>query len=161
MIYASSDSGERRTMSATDNKAVAEDLLDAFNARDFDRARGIFADDYVNHNPPPFPGADAGRDGNLLAMRTLVEAFPDAQATTDHLLAEGDLVVVHDTVRGTHEGDLMGVSPTGKQVEVEFIHVFRIAGGRIAERWGLIDAMGLMQQIGALPAPADMAQASR
>lgn len=141
-------------MSVSENKAVAERLLDAFNARDFDRAREIFADDYVNHNPPPFPGADAGREGNVLAMKIFTEAFPNARAETVNLIAEGDLVVLHDIVRGTHEGDFMGVPATRKDSRTDFIHIFRIADGRIAERWGLIDAMGLMQQLGAIPAPA-------
>jgi steroid delta-isomerase-like uncharacterized protein len=141
-------------MSVTDNKTIAESLLDAFNARDFDRARELFADSYVNHNPPPFPGADAGRDGNVLAMKLFAQAFPDAQGETLNVIEEGDLVVLHDVVRGTHQGEFLGVPPTGKQASVEFIHIFRVANGRLVERWGMIDAMGLMQQLGAIPAPA-------
>jgi steroid delta-isomerase-like uncharacterized protein len=147
-------------MSVDDNRAVAESLLDAFNARDFERARELFADDYVNHNPPPIPGADAGKEGNLLAMKLFAQAFPDARAQTVNVIAEDDLVVLHDIVRGTHEGEFMGVAPTGKQVSVDFIHIFRIANGRFAERWGLIDAMGLMQQLDAIPAPAAVGQAA-
>jgi steroid delta-isomerase-like uncharacterized protein len=139
-----------------DNKQVAEQLMEAWNAGDFDRIEGFFTDDYVNHNPPPFPGMGTDRAGQLAAMRMFREAFPDARAEVDRLVSEGDLVVVHDHVKGTHQGDFGPVAATGKPVSVEFIHIFRFADGRIAERWGLIDVMGLMQQIGAAP---EMAQA--
>jgi steroid delta-isomerase-like uncharacterized protein len=139
-----------------DNKQIAEQLLEAWNAGDFERIEGLFADDYVNHNPPPFPGMGQDRAGQLQAMRMFRGAFPDARAETDHIVSEGDLVVLHDRVNGTHEGDFGPVGPTGKRVSVEFIHIFRIADGRIVERWGLIDVMGLMQQLGAAP---EMAQA--
>lgn len=68
-------------------------------------------------------------------------------------VAEGDKVVLHDRVHGTHEGEFFGVPPTGRQATWEFMHIFRITDGRIAERWGIVDVMGLMQQIGAIPTP--------
>jgi predicted ester cyclase len=60
-------------------------------------------------------------------------------------------VVVHDRVRGTHPREFMEIPATAHEATTEFIHIVRVADGRIAERWGLIDAMGLMQQLGALP----------
>jgi len=140
-------------MSARDNKAAAERLLDAWNNSDFDAIEEMVASDFVNHNPPPIPGAGPDRDGMLTAMRYLRQALPDGHAESVNLVAEDDKIVVHDVIRGTHQGDFMGVSPTGRQVNFEFIHIFRLADGRIVERWGLADAMGLMQQLGALPMP--------
>ena len=73
--------------------------------------------------------------------------------TVEDMIAEGDKVVDRVIVRGTHEGELMGIPATGKQVEVVEMHISRIADGKIVERWGQWDAMGMMQQIGAVPEP--------
>ena len=140
--------------SIEENKALGSRLLEVWNARDFEAAEALFAEDYVNHNPPPMPGIGGDRAGQLKAMRYLAEAFPDARAEQNNVIAEGDTIVLHDTIRGTHQGEFIGIEPTGREVRIEFIHIFRIADGRIAERWGLIDAMSLMGQLGALPEPA-------
>lgn len=146
-------------MSASENKAVAERLLETFNSGDYDQMREIFAPDFVNHNPPPFPGATADVDGLIRTIQMFRGAFPDAHGEVVRTVVEGDIVVLHDVVRGTHEGEFMGVPATDKDVEVEFVHIFRVADGRIAERWGLVDAMGLMMQLGAMPEPAGAGQA--
>ncbi len=141
-------------MSAQDNKAVVERLLNAWNDSDFQVIEEeLVASDFVNHNPPPVPGIGHDRDGMLAAMRYMRQAFPDGRAASVNLVAEDDKVVVQDVVRGTHQGEFMGVSATGRQVSFEFIHIFRLAEGRIVERWGLVDAMGLMMQLGAIPTP--------
>jgi steroid delta-isomerase-like uncharacterized protein len=141
-------------MSTGENKAVAERLINAFNERNFDQVEEIFSPDYVNHNPPPFPGLGGDRESQVRAIRGMAEGIPDARAKIHHLVAEGDTVVVHDLVRGTHQGELAGVPPTGREVTAEFIHIFRIREGRIVERWGLINTLELMQQLGAIPQPA-------
>ena len=141
-------------MSAQDNKAVVERLLNAWNDSDFQVIEEeLVASDFVNHNPPPVPGIGHDRDGMLAAMRYMRQAFPDGRAASVNLVAEDDKVVVQDVVRGTHQGEFMGVSATERQVSFEFIHIFRLAEGRIVERWGLVDAMGLMMQLGAIPTP--------
>jgi predicted ester cyclase len=81
-------------------------------------------------------------------MRYLRSAFPDAYAEPVSIVAEGDRVGVHDQLVGTHRGDFRGVAPTGRQIRVDFIHVFRVADGRIAERWGVADTAELMRQLG-------------
>jgi predicted ester cyclase len=78
-------------------------------------------------------------------------AFPDMRLTEEDMIAEGDKVVDRVTVRGTHEGALMGIPPSGNQVEFVETHISRIADGKIVERWGQWDALGMMQQIGAVP----------
>jgi steroid delta-isomerase-like uncharacterized protein len=138
-----------------DNKQVVEQLLEAWNDGDFERIESLFAEDYVNHNPPPFPGAGEDRAGQLQVMRMLRDAFPDARAETDHMVAEGDLVVLHDHVAGTHQNDFGPFPATGKRASWDFIHIFRVVDGRIVERWGLIDVMSMMQQLGLSPEMAE------
>jgi predicted ester cyclase len=135
-------------MSLDANKAVVKQVLEGFNARSWDAVRELYSHDYVNHNGPPDLTPD--RDGQLQAMNGLVASFPDAEVEATHVVAEGDLTVVRDVLRGTHQGEFAGTAPTGEAVSIEFIHVYRIVDGQIRERWGLLDALGVMQQIGAI-----------
>ncbi len=80
-------------------------------------------------------------------------AFPRYQLIADDMIAEGDQVTVRTTLKGTHEGDLMGIAPTGKQVTLPLILIYRIADGKIAEHWMGVDQMDLMQQLGVVPTP--------
>jgi predicted ester cyclase len=80
--------------------------------------------------------------------------FPGYQLTAEDMIAEGDEVVVRAALHGTHNGTLMGTRPTGKQVTVPFIIIYRLASGKIAQHWMQADMVGLLQQIGALPASA-------
>jgi steroid delta-isomerase-like uncharacterized protein len=82
-------------------------------------------------------------------------AFPDAQITIEDQLAEGDMVATRWTARGTHQGDLMGVPASGNRVEVAGMTISRSEGGRIVEEWNNYDALGLMQQIRAIPEPGE------
>ena len=85
-------------------------------------------------------------------------ALPDLLMTVEDLIAEGDKVVTRWTARGTHQGELMGIPPSGNRVEVTGISVDRIEGGKFVEGWANYDALGMMQQIGAVPT-AEQAQA--
>jgi predicted ester cyclase len=134
-------------MSVEENKQIAKRLLDGFNSRDWDAVTALFADDYVNHDPPPGAGSD--RDGQLGAMQGLIATFADAQAVATHVVAEGDLIVVRDKVRGRHVGEFAGIAPTNREIEGQFIHVYRIVDGKIAERWGVFDATDVATQLGA------------
>jgi len=84
-------------------------------------------------------------------------AFPNYELIAEDLIAEGDKVVVRSTFRGTHKGDLMGIAPTGKQVAMPLILIYRIADDKIVEHWMQADALGMMQQLGVIP---PMGQAS-
>ena len=85
-------------------------------------------------------------------------AFPDTQMTVEDSIAEGDNVVTRCTARGTHQGELLGISPSGNRVEVTGISIDRIEGGKFVESWSNYDTLGMMQQIGAVPS-AEQAQA--
>ena len=83
----------------------------------------------------------------------LHSAFPDLRATVEDEIADGDKVVVRSTWRGTHQGEFQGIPATGKQVSFPVIDIVRFENGKAVEHWGLVDAMSLMQQLGAIPGP--------
>ena len=118
-----------------------------------DLIEGYVADDYVEHNaasPQPIHGPEGYKE-NVQMVRS---AFPDLEVTTEDLIAEGDKVVTRYTLRGTHEGELMGIEPTGKTVEVQGISFGKLKDGMIVEGWSIIDSMGMMQQLGVVDTPA-------
>lgn len=78
--------------------------------------------------------------------------FPDAQFTTEDLLTEGDAIAVRRTFRGTHTGSLRGLPPTGRQVTVTDMVILRVANGKFVEAWNSADDLGLLQQLGVIPA---------
>jgi len=111
----------------------------------------LVASNFVDHNP--LPGLAPDLEGFKQVFTMFRTAFPDLHMTVEDMIAEGDMVVSRVKVRGTHKGDLMGIAPTGKQVTLEAIDITRIAGGKMVERWGIIDMLGMMQQLGAVPLP--------
>jgi steroid delta-isomerase-like uncharacterized protein len=82
-------------------------------------------------------------------------AFPDAQITVEDQIAEGDKVITRWTGRGTYQGEFTGVPPSGNRVETAGMTIDRFSGGKIAETWTIYDALGMMQQIGAIPSPGE------
>jgi predicted ester cyclase len=86
-------------------------------------------------------------------------ACPDWHSEAEQLIAEDDLVVERFTARGTHRVEFMGVAPTGREVILRGINIFRVYDGRITERWGRLDQLGLLQQLGLVPAAAAAATA--
>ena len=80
----------------------------------------------------------------------LLRGLPDVHVTVEDLIAEGDKVVNRNTVTGTHQGEYMGLPPTGKSVTYNEIFIFRFANGRIAEMWGVVDVLSQMKQLGVI-----------
>ncbi len=136
-------------MSAAENKQLVEGFLNAFSRGDLDAVEEALAPDFVNHDAPEFSGVGGDRAGVLAAIGYLKAAFPDARADLVSVVAEGDKVGAHDQLVGTHESEFLGVAPTGREVRVDFVHVFRVADGRIVERWGVSDSATLLKQLGA------------
>ena len=81
------------------------------------------------------------------------QAFPDSYFTVEDMVAEGDKVATRKTFHGTHQGEFMGIPPTGQQVSTGLIDVVRIVDGKVVEHWSMGDNLGLMQQLGVIPAP--------
>jgi predicted ester cyclase len=96
--------------------------------------------------------ADAKLRRHIAAMEI---AFPLYRIDAEDLIAENDRVVVRTTLRGTHQGDFMSTPPTGREVAVPMVAVFRVAGGKIVDSWFSADTLGLLYQIGVLSAPVD------
>ena len=110
----------------------------------------LCAPDFVDHNPLPGTSADlAGLKDFVAQIRA---AFPDMQVTADDLIVEGDRLAVRSTMRGTHEGDFMGIPGSGKKVEVSNYDFVRFENDQAAEHWGVIDSAALMEQLGMAPA---------
>ena len=141
-------------MADTNETVVRRFIEDAFNGRDLDLLDAIVAERFTNYDPP-FPGLPAGRSGLKQALAGFWSAFPDMRATTVHLVADEDKVATVVALKGTHRGELMGLPPTGREVNVRVIEIFRLAGGQLTERWGVVDKTALMTQLGAVPAAAE------
>jgi steroid delta-isomerase-like uncharacterized protein len=133
-----------------DNKAIVDECIQAlFSRGDVNAVGRYLAPDFVNHNPSPGYPSDRGGFGKVAA--DFRDAFPDWHSEVHELIAERDLVVERFTAGGTHRGPVMGVGPTGRAVTLPGINIFRIADDQIVERWGQLDVLGLLLQLGALP----------
>ena len=110
----------------------------------------LVASDYVGHTPP----ADIhGPEGAKQFDMMLRAAFPDIQVTVEDQIAEGDKVATRWTCRGTHKGQFQGMPPTGEQMTMSGMTIFRIANGKLVEGWNNPDLLGMLQQLGAVPVP--------
>lgn len=110
----------------------------------------LCAPNFLDHDPLPGTTADlAGLKDFVAQIRT---AFPDMQVTVEDMIAEGDRLAVRSTMRGTHEGDFMGIPGSGKKVEVSNYDFVRFENDQAAEHWGVIDSAALMEQLGIAPA---------
>ena len=125
-----------REILAVHNLALAEELIDK---------------NWVYHAAD---GQDVvGREGFMEFHNMLFAAFPDMNFEIEDMVAEGDKVVVHFTVSGTHENDFLGVPPTGKQMRVKGIAIHRLSGGKEVEVWDVVDHYSMMQQLGIISPP--------
>lgn len=134
------------------NKALMRrGIEEVWSQGNFDMVEDLVASDFVGHQPPI---ENHGPEGVKRYFGELRSAFPDIRFTIEDQIAEGDRVVTRWTARATHQGAYQGVPPTGKAGIVTGITISRFADGKIVEGWTNLDALGLMQQIGALPMPA-------
>ncbi|HZL53627.1 MAG TPA: ester cyclase [Terracidiphilus sp.] len=140
-------------MSAEANKALVRRFYEEIDKGNLDILDELVAPDYLDHNPPPFPGLHAGLDGLKLAFRIFREATPGHHQIEDQI-AEGDKVVTRLTSYGKHEGDLPGAPRTGNDLKMTSITIHRIANGKLVEKWAEKDVLGFLQQIGVIPSPS-------
>ena len=137
-------------MSTEANKAVVRQWFQAFNDRDFaaeEAARSAAFAAHVPGVPTPLDG-----EGWTSFIASFSDGFPDFRLVLEDMVAEGDRVAARWTFRGTHEGEFLSIAPTGKAVSMSAIEVNRVADGKVAEHWVVLDQLGLLQQLGAIPA---------
>jgi steroid delta-isomerase-like uncharacterized protein len=137
-----------------ENKAlVRRELEEIFNEGKLDLADDLLASDYVVHDSA-LPEPVRGIEGFKQLRASYHNASSDIRTTIDDMIAQDDKVVTRWTTRGTHDkGEMLGVPPTGKQIEVTGITVNRISEDKIAEDWTVWDSLGLLRQLGAVPVP--------
>lgn len=133
-------------MSREQNLATQQLLGDIVNAGEFDRLGEVFAPDVVDHDPAPDQGP--GVEGFQSFFRGLAASFPDAQVAVDTTVADDEQVAIAYRISGTHEGEFQGVAPTGQRFEARALQVARFRDGKIVERWGATDLLGVVQQLG-------------
>jgi steroid delta-isomerase-like uncharacterized protein len=143
-------------VSAEENTVIARRFVEAlrefFRTGDPDVVDSVLADNVVQHISGLPPQAQS-REGFKRLLPALPRTFPDAAFELENLVAEGDMVAFRLTWTATHRGEFFGIPPTGARATVTEMHLLRIADGKIGERWGEWDALGLMQQLGAVPRP--------
>ena len=139
-------------MSVSDNEAAVRRWIDGWNAQDAEVGKDLLSRDFVRHdaNLPDVVGAAAQRD----FLRGVFGAFPDIHIEVQQLIAQGDSVAVRLLVRGTHRDEFFGIPANGRSISFQSVDTFRLSDGKIVEQWVLMDALGLMQQLGAIPNPA-------
>jgi steroid delta-isomerase-like uncharacterized protein len=139
-------------MSALDNKALMRRWEEALNNGTWrEAADALYTTTFVLHDPMAPPGLVGPQGVKDYLYDPWFAAFPDAQFTIEDLIAEGDKFAARFTLRGTHRGEFMGIAPTGKHVTMTAIGICRVEEGKFAEVWENVDALGLLQQLGAIP----------
>jgi steroid delta-isomerase-like uncharacterized protein len=137
-------------MSAEDNKAVVRNYFAALDEQRLEVAADMLALEYRLHldgNP------EMSREAALGLLGAFLTALPDIRHEIKDQLAEGDRVATRIVVTGTHQAELMGIPATGKTIVISSTNIHRIDHGKIVEQWANSDALGMLQQLGAIPAP--------
>ena len=134
-------------MANDQNEQVARRGFDAFNTGDVSIVDEMTADNAVNHDPAMAEEAQ-GPDGFKQVIQMYRGAFPDLTFTIEECFSDGDLVCTRWTTEATHDGELMGIAPTGKHITSSGITIDKIQDGKVVESWNQWDNAGLMQQLG-------------
>jgi steroid delta-isomerase-like uncharacterized protein len=133
-----------------DHAATLRRMYESLSAGDLEGFAALLADDFIEHEETP--GLAPTKDGVLEFFRMYRAAFPDLRMDPEDVLSSGDKVTGRARATGTHQGELMGMPPTGKTIDVQFIDILRFDDdGLAAEHWGVFDTMTMMQQLGAVP----------
>lgn len=131
------------------NKAVVTRFVEeVWGNGNVDAMDSLFTEDSVLHDPTE---TVRGREAFKTYNERYLAAFPDLQYDVRDMIAEGDKVAFRARMRGTHEGEFMGLEPTGERFDAEGIIIARLEDGMIVERWASYDALGMMRQLGILP----------
>lgn len=136
-----------------ENKAVIRRIVDeVLTGGNLDLVDELFAPEYVPHDPSN-PARPGGIEGAKQFAGMLHTGLSGVRYTVVEMVAEGDKVMYRWTLEGRHTGPFMGIPPTGRSIKISGIDAFRLDKGRIVESWVAADAMGMLQQLGVIPAP--------
>jgi len=136
----------------TENTKIVERIpLEVLNNGNFDLLDEILAPNFVDHFAQP--GTPPTREGLKQTLKALKTAFPDIRYTIEKSIACDDQVVHYASATGTMKGDFMGIPATGKRASWTEIHIGKVANGRLTEHWAVVDQLGMLVQLGVVPAP--------
>lgn len=136
-------------MSLEENKALFSRFIEeVWNKGNLEVADELFSPD---HTSPSAPNLPPGAEGVKILATMFRQAFPDYWMKIEDLIAEGDKVVARFSQGGTHQGELMGIPPTGKTIQWTEMGILQIQNGKIVQSWYEVDMLGLMRQLGAVP----------
>jgi steroid delta-isomerase-like uncharacterized protein len=136
-----------------ENKALIQRFVEeAFNKGNVDVANEVYASTFIAHDPT-IPEGQGSPEQVKQFVNTYLGAFPDGHTTVEDLISDGEKVAYRWTFRGTHQGELLGIPPTGKQVTITGITINRVSQGKVEEQWNSFDQLGMLQQLGVAPAP--------
>ncbi len=141
---------EENRMSVEENKDLGRRIVAAINSGNLTTIDEVLAPGYLEQTP--FPGTTPDREGFKQGLTKFRAAFPDFRYTIEDEIVAGDKLVHRLTARGTQKGEFQGVPATGKQAVWSEIHIGRLVNGKVVEHWGLVDQLGMMQQLGLVPA---------
>jgi steroid delta-isomerase-like uncharacterized protein len=136
-------------MSTEENKPLMRRWIEAVNQGNLAVFDELCAPDFVYHDASK---TMRGLESYKQVLSMYLAAIPDLHIILEDMIAEGDRVVTRQTYRGTHQRDLMGIPPTGKQITLTGIAITRVASGKVVEQWVNNDDLGLLQQLGVVPA---------
>lgn len=135
-----------------DLKTLTRRLFEMISEGKIDEAIDEYVDENFIDNEELPPGVPSGREGPRALFKMMRSAFPDLHATIEDIVEEGDTVMVRARFSGTHEGEFMGIPATGNKFDIAVFDQLRFANDRLVEHWGLMDNMGMMQQLGVIEA---------
>jgi steroid delta-isomerase-like uncharacterized protein len=142
-------------MSTEENKTqYRRTFEEVFNQGNLAIVDDLVAPDFLNHEVPPGMN-NRGPESTRQIVRRLRTAFPDLHFTVEELVAEGDTLASRVTMSGTHLGPFQGIPPTGHSFQQEHMHFVRFRDGKAIEHRAVRDDLGMMRQLGVIPAPAD------
>ena len=134
-------------MTKQDNLAVQQKFGSAVNSGQLELLRDVIAADVVDHDPAPDQGA--GPEGYIRMFAALQASFPDLAVSVDQIVTDDDKIAIAYTMTGTQKGEFLGIAPTGRKIRARGVQIARFQDGKMVERWGSSDQLGILQQIGA------------
>ena len=136
-------------MSREINSAALGKFAEAVNTGNFALFDEVVASDCIDHDPAP--GQVPGPEGYRMFFTQMRTAFPDLSASPETVVADDESIAFAYTLTGTHNGPLLGIPPTGKKVKIRGLQISKFKDGKMVERWGSSDELGLLSQLGVGP----------